>query len=304
MQGEELERPGCNRDPGQRIEPFLSERCTVNRSRTAVLAYWSCLFADTCIVIGVALFKATANGIESHLSSFIHSMDPGAKFRSTRYHRLYPSAAHHLPLSFIYSSIVEIALPLCISIKMKVDTPPLADEKGLIDDKGESLAFSENLVPKSDKKSNVKKALAGVLLFLSVAYFTSGLGSGRPRHPHRHSELHVEGEGELAPYWSGVIDKGLRLAVKQGRCHSHEEGIAKHGKHHDHDHKHHKGKHGDHHHGDHHDDHDHDKHSKHGKHGKDGKHGKHHDHPPPPFIPPRMAEKLFLEVPNNDSVRA
>lgn len=82
----------------------------------------------------------------------------------------------------------------------------------------------------------------------------------------------IEGVGS---YWSGIAAKGWKKAVKSGKEHH-----AHHDKH---------GKHGHHHHHGHHDHHKHDHH----KHGGDMK-----------IIYPRMAEKIFLGVPNNESVRA
>ena len=79
-------------------------------------------------------------------------------------------------------------------------------------------------------------------------------------------------------YWRGVAHKGLRAAVKSGH-----HGKGKKGKHHGHD-----GSHG------HHDDE-----HRHPGHGKPA----HGHRRPPRFIPPKEAERIFLSVPNNNSVR-
>ena len=86
----------------------------------------------------------------------------------------------------------------------------------------------------------------------------------------------VAGEdASVSAYWYGIADKGMRAAVKTHDQH----GSPKH-KHQEHDE--HKHKHGD----------------KHDHHHGPGKspHG-------PLFIPPKQAERIFLSVPNNDSVR-
>lgn len=101
-------------------------------------------------------------------------------------------------------------------------------------------------------------------------------------------------------YWNGLAEKGMRWATGCGRHHEHRLGNTDHQghRHHDHhendDHHHQHGKHGSHHKDDH---HKHDKDGKHGKHGKHDKHGR-------KFITPKEAERIFLSVPTNDSVRA
>ena len=73
----------------------------------------------------------------------------------------------------------------------------------------------------------------------------------------------------VSEYLSGVVGKGMRKALCGSKGHFHAE---KHHKHHA------------------------DKHKHHGAHGKEGRAMK--------MIPPKMAEKIFLSVPNNESCRA
>lgn len=72
-------------------------------------------------------------------------------------------------------------------------------------------------------------------------------------------------------YWTGIAQKGFKSAIKGHKRHGKHD---KHDKHKHHDHGHHDDKH------------------QHGHHGGG-----------PVFIPPKQAERIFLSVPNNDSVR-
>jgi hypothetical protein len=78
-------------------------------------------------------------------------------------------------------------------------------------------------------------------------------------------------EPAFGAYWTGIAQKGFKSAIK---------GHKHHGKH---------------------DKHDKHKHHGHGHHDDKHRHGHHGDGPV--FIPPKQAERIFLSVPNNDSVR-
>ncbi|WVF71481.1 hypothetical protein IAT40_006287 [Kwoniella sp. CBS 6097] len=112
----------------------------------------------------------------------------------------------------------------------------------------------------------------------------------RPFSATERPALVAEDVSEVTGYWSGIATKGLKFALPRPQESDH------------HRHKHHdKHKHNHKHHDDDDDDHKHKhKHKGHGKHGHD-----HPKHPKPQRpIPPKVAEKLFLEVPNNASVAA
>jgi N-acetylated-alpha-linked acidic dipeptidase len=89
----------------------------------------------------------------------------------------------------------------------------------------------------------------------------------------KHAWNIAEYENGMEGYWTGVASKGMKAMLWGTGCEG-DKG-AKHvtkikDKHEKHKHKH--------------------------KHGKDGH--------LPPFVPPKLAEHIFLSVPNNDSARA
>lgn len=146
-----------------------------------------------------------------------------------------------------------------------------------------SKADSEALpLPSStqDRTASRRKGLTKVLLVLAIGGFLwhSDLLWSSPITPGSSGLDSRHGDCDASDYLRGIEDKGGKASLWGLMEYNGVEN--KHGKH-GHDH----GKHGH---------HDH-----HGHHGHPH-HGPHH----PKIIFPKMAEKIFLEVPSNESVRA
>lgn len=120
------------------------------------------------------------------------------------------------------------------------------------------------------------------LSYLAVSYAGTAFG---PRSNDLDAVSPLDTAGPVGSYWSGIVSKGSRFAVSS--CSTAVSALKK-----DKHHKKHQ-KHGK------------DKHHKHSKHDHHHGHGHGHGHKAPlRFIPPGLAEKMFLEVPTNDSARA
>ncbi|OCF36828.1 membrane protein [Kwoniella heveanensis BCC8398] len=165
-------------------------------------------------------------------------------------------------------------------------TPLMADFEPAVDAKEDNVQYPQsgdlprpNTTSNSSRISRKQKQVLHIFvlfgLLCTFALWTRPFSPASGR-----SLLAAEDESaEITGYWSGVATKGMKFALP--RPHKND----------DHRYKHH----------DKHEHHDDDnKHKGHGKHGHD-----HHKHPKPHHpIPPKIAEKIFLEVPNNASVAA
>ena len=153
------------------------------------------------------------------------------------------------------------------------------------------LLASEDIRPASDDlprpitaRPDLRRRLEvtrRIILFALVSFFAlwhiRSFLEGANHSPRRHAAIQAVDPTDA--YLTGIVDKGTRKALcgkkasKNGHLH-----LEKNHKHHDDDNKHH------------------------------GDNHRHHDHPDRDrkgmrSIPPKVAEKLFLSVPNNDSCR-
>lgn len=164
---------------------------------------------------------------------------------------------------------------------------------------GESLPShtdKDSLPPVPDKRTfNKRRLLLSVVTLAALWHVLLAISGDGPHHlrksTHKPQFEAVGLDQDVEAYLHGVmrheLPSGRSIGASLIKSHDHDHGHGdEHHKHHD-NHRHH-GKH------EHHDKHHHkgDKHKdKHGKHG-----------PRPIF--PKEAESIFLEVPNNNSVRA
>lgn len=220
--------------------------------------------------------------------------------------------------------------------KMEEVKQPLISEKATV--VAEQPNRPDGRATAKQRKLQLTRRLVlwSVLSFLAFVHLGTvvhgkvGHARAAARRAHRVQHAASYTPDEVDPYLGAVLGRGMGAIFETGATSDEteldlddvdaEKHHKKHGKHHGHKHDKDHDKHGKH--------HKDDKHGKHGKHhggkddkkhhGKHGKHGDHHDHPHPhpphhppppphrrpPFVPPKMAEEIFLSVPNNDSVRA
>lgn len=178
-----------------------------------------------------------------------------------------------------------------------VDTDIMESEKPLLS-KREAEAARQGLEPHdaalplpttttatTSRKRQVARRLVlfSLISVLAVLHLVKLLPSPTTLSPCDGVKGEMDGQVQVQGYWDGVATKGMSRMWGQYDEHELEDERKHKHEYHDDDEKehHHKHKH----------------HLKH-KHGK-GKHG--HG---PTFVPPKLAEHIFLSVPNNDSARA
>lgn len=185
-----------------------------------------------------------------------------------------------------------ISLPtLEFTFRSTIDT--MESEKPLLS-KQEAEVARQGLEPHDDtlplptttttsRKRQVARRLVlfSLISVVAVLHLVKLLPAPTMRAPCDAARGEADGQVQVQGYWDGVASKGM--GRMWGQHNEHEDK-------HKHKHKYHDDNEEELH-------HNHEHHLKH-KHGK-GKHGH-----CPTFVPPKLAEHIFLSVPNNDSARA